>query len=181
MDSYIIKNTKQFMSLLLANSAFDEFFLESARITTFNTFTIDGVIKKEFYSADEYEELYGSNANTSGHIYGSNANTSGHIYGSNANTSGHIYASYAQVRPYIYEIIKGKRAPISFQIILHAPETMYENNDYEAGVRYILNIKYEDGRVSCVSAISRSDFTLDKTSDQLWDKKAFMFIESLNC
>ena len=170
MDSYIIKNTKQFMSLLLANSAFDEFFIESARITTFNTFTIDGVIKKEFYSADEYEELYGSNANTSGHIYGSNANT-----------SGHIYASYAQVRPYIYEIIKGKRAPISFQIILHAPETMYENNDYEAGVRYILNIKYEDGRVSCVSAISRSDFTLDKTSDQLWDKKAFVFIESLNC
>ena len=170
MDSYIIKNTKQFMSLLLANSAFDEFFLESARITTFNTFTIDGVVKKEFYSADEYEELYGSNANTSGHIYGSNANT-----------SGHIYASYAQVRPYIYEIIKGKRIPISFQIILHAPEAMYENNDYEAGVRYILNIKYEDGRVSCVSAISRSDFTLDKTSDQLWDKKAFMFIESLNC
>ena len=46
------------MAQLLKGNLFDSFLLEEATIETFNTFTIDGRIHKEFYSeeVDNIEE-----------------------------------------------------------------------------------------------------------------------------
>ena len=49
MTSIKITNKKSFMSKLLASTLFDEFLVEEAEITTFNTFHIDGQIRKEFF------------------------------------------------------------------------------------------------------------------------------------
>ena len=50
-------NIKSFMNSLLVGDTFDKFLLEEASITTFNTFTIDGHIQKDFYSEDELTTL----------------------------------------------------------------------------------------------------------------------------
>ena len=48
-----IKNTKHFMSALLASEAFDSFLLEGAELFTANSYTIDGHVNKEFYGDEE--------------------------------------------------------------------------------------------------------------------------------
>lgn len=150
MESFAINNTKQFMSLLLVKTTFDDFYFESGKITTFNTFSIDGWLRKDFFGEEDIE--------------------------SNGDEK---YVKYSMIRPYLYELIKGKRTPVSFQMILHAPHDFYENGDFETGVRYILNVRFEEGKLCCISAISRSEFTLDKTSDMLWDKKISKFIDDI--
>ena len=47
-----ITSTKQFMNRLLTGDCFYAFLLESATVTTFNTFSIDGRIHPEFYNSD---------------------------------------------------------------------------------------------------------------------------------
>ena len=150
MDSYSVKNTKQFMAKLLIEGALDNFYFESGKITTFNTFSIDGLIKKEFYSEEEAAEITDK------------------------------YSEFRKVRPLIYEMIKGKNTPLMFAFVLYAPKDMYENADYEAGVRYVLNIRFEAGVIKCISGISYPGFSLDKSSDALWDKKIMAFIETLD-
>ena len=43
-----INDVKEFMNQLLIGETFDHFQLVEASITTFNTFSIDGTLKREF-------------------------------------------------------------------------------------------------------------------------------------
>ena len=43
---------KESMTKLLLSDAFDNFLLIQAEIVTFNTFTIDGYLKKDFYEEE---------------------------------------------------------------------------------------------------------------------------------
>ena len=47
MIAFSLTNIKDFMSHLLLNETFDHFSFIEGEITTFNTFHIDGIIKKE--------------------------------------------------------------------------------------------------------------------------------------
>ena len=53
MISLQITQTKDFMQKLLSSDVFDVFLFEEACINTYNTFSIDGHIQKEFYSTEE--------------------------------------------------------------------------------------------------------------------------------
>ena len=52
-----LPNNKQFMSHLLLSETFDHFFVIDGEITTFNTFTINGFLQKEFYPPEERDTL----------------------------------------------------------------------------------------------------------------------------
>ena len=52
-----INNVKTFMTQLLIGDTFDAFPLAEASITTFNTFTIDGRVNKEFFDTDTQDIL----------------------------------------------------------------------------------------------------------------------------
>ena len=45
------------MSHLLLMETFDPFLLIEGEITTFNTFKIDGLIQKHFYTSEELEQM----------------------------------------------------------------------------------------------------------------------------
>ena len=49
MKQIKILQVKKFMEALLLQEAFDLFDLQSARITTYNTFTIDARVNPDFY------------------------------------------------------------------------------------------------------------------------------------
>ena len=51
-----IINVKNFMAKLLTQDVFQNFLLEEASITTYNTFVIDGHLMEAFYDTEEWKE-----------------------------------------------------------------------------------------------------------------------------
>ncbi len=161
---------KKFMNCLLIKEIFDNFLLEEATITTFNTFTIDGHLQSDFYSEDELEKLPDKTLSTWGII-----------------------------KPHCFNLIKGSKLPLRFKIILKASASYTEKilsenpcglSAKDIGGLYI-NIRYDNTHKSstntecpttsldCISMASLNVFTMDKTLEKAWDKVCESFINSL--
>ena len=52
-----IEDRKQFTSGLFVGDLFDGFLVKEASVVTFNAFTIDGRVRKGYYTMEEQEEL----------------------------------------------------------------------------------------------------------------------------
>lgn len=140
-------SAKNCMSHLLLKDTFDHFSFIEGEITTFNTFTIDGFLKKDFF--DEAPE--------------------------------DVHSHWKDVREFCFQIIRGKRTPISFKIILSlAPENFadfllkYEVSGFrpEDIQGMYLNLNYDGTRLTCTTGISLKLFTMDKTLEKAWDDAA---------
>jgi len=146
------------MNALLASECFDAFLLEETVITTFNTFEIDGHIVKDFYTADELSEI-------------------------NCD-----FSLWKDIRPFCFQIIKGKKTPVSFKVVLHASDALVEKiaADPECGVAanmiraLALNIRYDNGHVVCVTGSSYTTFIMDKSAERLWDMYVRRMFHDLN-
>lgn len=154
MKAFTIENTKSFMSKLLAGDAFDAFLLEEATIKTYNTFTIDGRIIPDFY--DDYE-------------------------------FGYEFSLWKDIKGVCFDLIKGKQLPVYCHFIMQLkPENIAillkrgESSVDPAQVKsFTLNIKYNNGEITVISATSMTTFIMDKTPDELWDKYIGEFINAL--
>lgn len=147
-----IKGTKNIMNALLRSDQFDSFLVEEAVITTFNTFHIDGHLVKEFYSSEELEELERNQQST-------------------------LFSYWNEIRPVCFQLIKGKKTPVSFRVVLHAAPQLVEKiaANPECGVAaslirsLVLNIRYDSGKVTCVTGSAFTTFVMDKSVERLWD------------
>ncbi len=152
-----IQHTKDFMAKLLAGNTFDSFLLEEAVIETYNTFSIDGHIHKEFYQSDLEE-----------------------------NNSTYTLSQWSDMKQICFNLIKGKNTPLGFKFILHlkpdVAQTALEpdGNVDNLSSDYIINIKFREGIVTITSAVSIKIFTLDKTADNLWDSYIKQFLAQNN-
>lgn len=151
MNKINITDIKTFMSKLLIKNDFDDYLLREASITTFNTFTIDGRIKENFFSKDDFEAL----------------------------TYKH-FSSWSVIKPHCFNIIKGKTLPVNFKIVLKVNEertfkilqaSCAALNIADVEGLY-LNIKYENNTLDCISATSLYTFTTDKSLENYWDSIA---------
>lgn len=146
-----IKSTKSIMSALLMSEAFDKFNVEDITITTFNTFSIDGHINKDFYNSEEIEAMENGLP---------------------------VFSSWKEIRPVCFELIKGKKTPVSFKFVLQANSELVSllakdpasnlSSDMIKGL--VLNIKYENGKVTLITGCSYNSFVMDKSMDMLWDR-----------
>lgn len=139
--------TKPSMSHLLLKDTFDNYSFMEGEITTFNKFTIDGFLQKDFF--EEQPE--------------------------------HTYAHWRDVREFCFQIIRGKRTPLGFKIILSlAPENFasflaeheisgFSPTDIQG---MYLNLSYDGTNLTCITGISMKTFTLDKTLEHAWDEAA---------
>ena len=158
MISLQIKVTKSIMNALLATECFDTFLLEEANVTTFNTFHIDGHIVKDFYTAEELSELPCA------------------------------FSLWRDIRPFCFQLIKGKKTPVSFKVVLHAPAGLVEKiaADPACGVAanliraLALNIRYNNGHVMCVTGCAYSTFLMNKSAEKLWDAYVRRMFSGLN-
>lgn len=158
MISLQIKVTKSIMNALLASECFDSFLLEEASVTTFNSFHIDGHVVKEFFTADELTEVNSD------------------------------FSLWQDIRPFCFQLIKGKKTPVSFRVVLHAPGTLIERiaADPECGVAanmiraLVLNIRYDNGHVVCVTGSAYTTFLMDKSAETLWDAYVRCMLSALN-
>lgn len=146
MTALEITATKNFMNTLLASEAFDTFLVEEVSVATFNTFRIDGHIIPDFFDSDERPALP-------------------------------EFSSWKEIRPICFQLVRGRRLPVSLRIILQAPPALVgqlaadEACEVDAGLirSLVLNIRYDNGKVTCITGSSFTTFIMDKTADKVWD------------
>ena len=133
--------TKPSMSHLLLKDTFDQFSFIEGEITTFNKFTIDGYLQKDFFEEKPEDS----------------------------------HAHWKDVREFCFQIIRGKRTPLSFKIILSlAPETDQNITGFrpEDIQGMYLNLSYDGLNLVCITGISMKTFTMDKSLERAWDEAA---------
>lgn len=146
MVAYEIVDKKSFTSELFDGKLFDDFLSVSAEIVTYNTFNIDGKIKKAYYSDEERTELALSE-----------------------------YSKWEVIRPVCFNLIKGKKLPVSFKLVLKLSEIEKEIFLKEKEINNIpvshlyINIRYEDNNIRCIGACSYNEFVTDKSAETKWD------------
>lgn len=151
-----IDDIKQFTMKLFVGDTFDRFLLREANIVTFNTFSIDGHIKQGYYTERELEE--------------------GQI---------EELSSWAVIRPVCFSLIKGKKLPGSFQVVLQMPSSdvadFISESRLSIGSDQIhglyISIRYEHGILYCVTGTSVNMFTLDKSLDTEWEEAVKLFLK----
>ena len=155
MTALKIEDLRQFTASLFIGAMFDRFLVREAEIVTFNTFHIDGKVRKEYYTDQELEEAgIGS------------------------------LSLWETVKPVCFSLIKGKKLPGSFRIVFQlGPEQtqqFLEKNGLPLRAEQIsglyLNVRYEEGRLSCITGTSVNFFTMDKSLDQQWDEAVRCFL-----
>lgn len=150
MKAYQIKDVKNFMGRLLRTDLFDSFLLAEASITTYNRFVIDGHIEKGFFFGDVNDA---------------------------ALLPPYEFSEWKNMRALCFDLIKGKRTPVNFKLVLHLkPERIAQIlqtnkvglslSDVKA---FVLNIKYDGSMLTCITATAFHTFFPDKTPDKLWD------------
>lgn len=93
------------------------------------------------------------------------------------------YSLWKDVQEYFLQMIRGKRTPLSFKIILSLnPEEFprfLSEHDLAFSPENIqglyLNLRYDGKELQCVTGTSTKTFTMDKTLEQEWDKYAHSF------
>jgi hypothetical protein len=160
MISTKINNKKIFMSKLLASELFDDFMVEEAEITTFNTFHIDGKIHKDFYK-----------------------DNSGDLSDNNINSK--EYSDWRDLKSTCFDLIKGKHTPLSFKFIFYLSNNekakLLSKADAgidESQVKLGLNIRFFNGEILLTTGCAINIFTLDKTIEKAWDEYIPSFLAS---
>lgn len=152
-----ITNVKMFMGKLLASDNFDIFMLEEAKISTYNTFSIDGHQNRDFYTTEEWE---------------------------NKEICPYDFSMWKTIRPICFDLIKGTHTPTAFRFVLHLlPEhvaaILQKGNTSVTADQvkaFVLNIKYDGSTLTLVTGTAFHSFLMDKTPDQLWDVAIRQFL-----
>lgn len=133
---------------IFTRPSLDYFLLKEAVVVTSNVFTIDGAVKKDYFSQEELEGLRDPE-----------------------------WMEWKLLRPACFSLIKGKKLPLSFQIALALSrdnvDRLIRQNQVsfrpeEIGGLY-LNFRYEKKTLTAISATSLKTFSMDKSLEQLWD------------
>ncbi|MDD2972536.1 MAG: DUF5721 family protein [Lachnospiraceae bacterium] len=147
------------MSTFLVSETFDNFLLEEATITSYNTFHIDGRFVPDFFNKEEEDISF---------------------------LEEYSFSKWKNMRPICFSLIKGKKTPVNFKFIfqLHplSMKKLLENGDTnltEKDVKaFVLNLKYENGQLTLITGTSTFTFLMDKSADSIWDDAFRKFLNS---
>lgn len=146
MISIQIKNQKDFTTKLFANDCFDSLLFDNAHFRVFTDFIIDGRVNSSYFDNDDEARSLSN-------------------------------LPWARFRNICFNIIKGNRKPVSFKIVLKLDSLsvrdfeeseQIKTDDYNINGLY-LNIRYDSGSITCITGISASVFSIDKTVERLFD------------
>ena len=151
------EDVKSFTTKLFVREDFDAFLVKEVNITTYNSFSIDGHVKQGYYTEEEREE-----------------------------NNIEEFSTWKTLRPFCFSLIKGKKLPGSFRIVLQLPKAGTEKFAARTGAGIegsqiqglYLKIRYDDGKMYCITGTSLNFFTMDKTLDLEWDKAVKQFLQS---
>lgn len=153
-----ILDQKEFTKHLFIGNTFHPYLLSEATITTFNTFHIDGNLKKNFYTEEEQNAMHLGDRD---------------------------FAKWEESKPFCFNVIKGKHTPLYFKFVFHLSRDDIERFLISSGVPMTpedifglyLNITYDGTNLICTTGSSMKTFTLDKTLDNSWDIWVMAFLK----
>lgn len=151
MIALTMTGIKTFMSHLLLRDTFDSFCFIEGEIVTFNTFTIDGFIHRDFFDTDAELPEYSYWKNIREHCLAL-------IRGKRSPLSFRL----------VFSLSPGNIARLIGQNGIAL--------DPEQVQGLYLNLRYSGGILSCVTGTSFKTFTMDRTLEHVWDEtvKAFL-------
>ena len=160
MLCFKITDIKRFMATLFTGPVLDSMPVEEVHIVTATTFDINGRIVPAFYTAEEIADMPDGLPE---------------------------YILWEQLRPTCFSLIKGKKTPVSFQITLHAPNTLLKelcshescSVAYEKVGALVFTIRYAEGTCRIITGSSYQSFLPDKSLDKLWDDYFRQFLSNL--
>lgn len=136
------------MSKLLLSDIFDAFLFIEGDITTFNTFHLDGYLKKDFFDTEEALSRFSSRE----------------------------YSLWKEVRTLCYTIIKGKKTPLGFKFVFCLSGENTSRLLVQEGLSFspedvrglYLNLSFDGSTLHCVTGTSMNTFTMDKSLEHAW-------------
>ena len=154
-----MQNLGSFMSGLFSHNTFDSFLLTEGTLQMGISWHVDGKLNRDFFEKEVWEDPA---------------------------QRPYDYVTWSDVRPSLRELIRGKKAPVSFQFVLQLkPEfvkaMLEKDGDQEllsSVGGFVLTIRYRDGAASILTGISMKSFTLNKNADILWDKTVRRFLQA---
>ncbi len=154
MQALQVSSVKSFMNQLLAGTSFDNFLLAEGTVSTANTYTIDGHINKEFYKGDDTAVLP------------------------------YDFAEWSEMKVLIFNLIKGKRTPLYFKLVLHFKPELVSKLLAAAGCSLpaeqvkalVLTIKYDGSSTILTTGTAFHTFVMNKEPDNIWDKAITQFL-----
>lgn len=139
MNSYVVEDVKLFMNHLLRSPLFDEWELREAKLHTLCRYTITGNVNTAFLSDEEKEQRE------------------------------HSYLLWEELRPNMNQLIKGKRPPSLFHVVLAYPLKKIQDLQTDIVESLLLNIHFENGALTLITGTSLKTFSMDRSFEQYWD------------
>lgn len=157
MKALQITDIKDFTNKLFIGNIFDNFLLNQASITSFATFSIDGRLQYDFFDTAEQELL---------------------------RSSARKFALWKEIKPQCFSVIRGKRAPLHFKIILQTSAktaaSLLQKNGIEPSENdipaFFLNIQYKNKTLLCTTGYSSNQFFPGNRPLYLWDEAVTGFL-----
>ena len=154
MKAYKAEDLRSFTQALFTRDSFDPFLVLEAEFRTYCLFSVRGNTERGWYTDEELETEQVED-----------------------------YTSWKKLRPVCFSLIRGRKTPASFRITFRLPPAEEEEllQESSGGVRreelggFFLNVKYEDGKLLCVSASSVNRFPPDRVLEEAWDRRAERF------
>ncbi len=154
-----ITNIKDFMNKLLLSEMFDHFLLVEASISQAATFIIDGHLTNDFFSEEEIDAY---------------------------RLNGLSYAPFSLLRAGCYDMIKGKKTPVSFKFVfMLSPDNLARTLAKSDGSfaaedlnGVFINLKFQGGSLTCTTGVSYKTFLPDHSFEQYWDSLVPKFLSS---
>ena len=144
MISLRILDIKLLMQKLLLDreNAFDDYYLSEAVVKMAVTYSIDGHLNKDFGSPDDDFTSPDDELNEINMAY------------------------WKDVKQNVFSVIKGKKVPAGFNIIL------YKRHDH---TNFMLRLSYDGSELFALTGTVCDYFTLDKSIDRIWDDEVIKF------
>lgn len=97
------------------------------------------------------------------------------------------YVSWSILKPYCYNIIKGKKVPLSMKFVFSLPSNKIDELIDSTGLgikktdinALSINVRFENNKVSVITGTSLRTFTLDKSFENAWDEYVSKFLLAL--
>jgi hypothetical protein len=145
-----VTHLKTLMSQLLFTDTFHLFVLESATITTANTYTVDGRMQRRFFSSEEAEAT---------------------------SLCPYVFAKWEDMQGFCLGLIKGKRTPLSFKFVFQLmPEHMARlltqkgcSVPIEQIKALVFAIHYDGTKALMTTGSSYHTFLMTKEPEEIWD------------
>lgn len=147
MQIFDITNRKEFMAKLLKSDLFDTFEVREVIAHMAFKIIISGERNQDYFN-DINEETLAEASN---------------------------YLSWGEIRKHVYELMQGSKLPTYFKIILSTNKEKTSSLSADASTFY-LNITFKDNQISCSTGMAYKTFTMDKSSETLWDERIKNFL-----